>query len=1113
MANEQETTYLKRLKFDPNLFRGWVAKYLSNPRLILLIIFTIITLGVYSYITLPRSLNPEIKIPIVVVSTVLLGAGPKDVESLVTIPLEDSVQGIENIKTITSSSQDSVSVISIEFKSGVDPEKAKTDVKSAIDGVTTLPPNAKVPEVKKVDFENQPVWQFAITSKGDVTSLTRFAKNLQIKLENLSNIKKVTVSGLEEQEIQILIKPEAVSSYNLNPVTLSQAIKTAVSSFPAGTINSQSSSFSVTIDPSIINVTDIRNLRLNLNRQQVNLGDIAVVSQRSKPAQTESYLTIPSKAPTRAISFAVFRTKGINFDVAVRDAQKVVKQDLSNYQGQFELQNILNVSDQITQQFDELQRDFLITVLLVFGILFIFIGGRQASVALFASPLTFFITFFVMKITGITLSFLATFSLLLSLGLLVDDTIVVISAMNAYYRTGKFTPLQTALLVWRDFFVPIMTTTITTVWAFVPLLLSTGIIGEFIKPIPIIVSTTLLASFFVAMAITLPLLIIFLKPQVPKRVSILMRIIIFVVVIAGFVLIIPKTNLFLVELLIFLIWLLIFINTRDLIFARIHHLFKRPKKAQKDDHNYLEHGVFSFSRIDNLYKRLVNRILISPSNRRKTIIMVIIFSVFSYLLVPTGLVKNEFFPKSDVDLLFVNLELPSGTNLDTTKKESVALLNELKNTPETKFVTADLGQSFSPTMGASGGGSNNVLFTVTLTKHQQRHITSSEIANLLRTKMANYQAGKVSVIEESGGPPAGADLQIKLLGDDLTTLDQYAKKLEDFLKTQPGVTNIDQTVKSGTSKIAFAPDQNRLNQAGLTTDLVGLWLRTFASGFNGPKIRLPGDTKDTDSTIRLSSQTETVEQISSVNIPTTTGQVVPLVSLGKLSLEPNPTLITREAGKRTISVTAGVTSGHSVTDLNKKLENYAKTINLPPGYSWKTGGQNEENQNSVTSILQAMLLSFLLIITTMVVQFSSFRKALIVMLVIPLSISGVFIIFALTHTPLSFPALIGVLALFGIVVKNSILIVDKISANLKTGMGFVESIVDGSVSRLEAIALTSFATIAGLIPITLSDPLWRGLGGAIIAGLTFSGTIMLFFIPVVYYYWFRSEYQKPNLHK
>jgi multidrug efflux pump subunit AcrB len=204
-------------------------------------------------------------------------------------------------------------------------------------------------------------------------------------------------------------------------------------------------------------------------------------------------------------------------------------------------------------------------------------------------------------------------------------------------------------------------------------------------------------------------------------------------------------------------------------------------------------------------------------------------------------------------------------------------------------------------------------------------------------------------------------------------------------------------------------------------------------------------------------------------------------------------------------VTAGVKPGYSVSTLNADLEKYANSLSLPSGYRWQTGGVNEQNQESVTSVLKAMLLSVLLIVATMIVQFNSFRRALIVILVIPLSISGVFVIFGLTQTALTFPALIGVLALFGIVVKNSILVVDKIVANIKSGLPYIEAIADGSASRLEAIALTSFCAIFGLIPITLSDPLWRGLGGAIIAGLTFSGTIMLFFIPVVYYFFFKSE--------
>ncbi len=1111
---EHVTEYLKKLTFDPKLAQSYIARYLTNPRLILLLIILICAAGIYSYISLPRNLNPEIKIPLVIVNTVLPGASPQDIESLVTVPLEDAIEGIEKIKTVTSTSQNSVSTITVEFETGIDPEKARTDVQSAIDGVRGLPTDAQDPKAIKIDFENQPFWQFSITG-GDQASLSRFSKVLKDRLDDQTSVDRVTITGLEEQEIQIIIKPESIITYNLNPAILSQSIKTSTQSFPAGTIKTSNSNYALTIDPAVVNIDDIRKLLLNINGNILSLEDVATIVQANKPDQNLSFYTDAQTSPQRAINFSVFRSKSVNINQASLDTKKVIDQTLQEYNHQFVFHNILNTGDEIDKQFNELQRDFILTISLVFIILFIFVGLRQAVVALFSTPLTFFITFTVMSVTGISLSFISLFSLLLSLGLLVDDTIVVISAMSSYYRAGKFTPLETGLLVWRDFFIPILTTTITTVWAFIPLLLAGGIIGEFIKPIPIVVSTTLLSSLVVALLITLPLVIILLKPQIPKRVGVLVRILLLIIILAVFYALVPKNSLILGQILALLILVFVIYNTRDQLRQIIvNQIGKRRKTSDQGFGQYLEHGVISFGRIDNFYRRLLTKILSTSANRRTAIAMVVIFSLFSYLLFPLGLVKNEFFPKTDENQLFVGLELPKGTNIQTSQAQALKILEQLRSTPESNFITATLGQTFSQDFGSGGGDTNNVLFTIVLPDRHERDLTSTEIANGIRLQFQNYQDGKISVTEVSGGPPAGADLQIKLLGDDLNTLDQKANQLTNYLSTQSGVTNPDKSIKSGTSKLVFEPDLAKMARNNITLDNIGLWLRTYASGFSTTKLRLDESntsiesaslSKERDLTLRIGASSNLVENINLINIPTPNGSI-PLSDLGSFKIESNPTLITREDGKRSISVTAGVTAGGSISTLNQNLEKYANSeLNLPPGYSWKTGGVNEENQRSVTSILMAMVLSFLLIITTMVVQFSSFRKAMIVMLVIPLSISGVFIIFALTNIPLSFPALIGVLALFGIVVKNAILVVDKINKNLDAGMEFKESVVDGSVSRLEAISLTSMATIAGLIPITLSDPLWQGLGGAIIAGLTFSGTIMLFFIPVVYFLIFRPQ--------
>lgn len=1113
------TSYLKKLKFDPKLLNSPFAKYLQNTRLVILIVLLVTVMGIVSYNALPRVLNPQIKIPIVTIATILPGASPQDVESLLTIPVEDSVNSLQGVKAITSSSRDSASIVTLEFDSGIDPEKAKAEVQSAVDSVSDLPENAEDPNVQKLDFENTPVWTFTLSSKEDYISLVRFGKTLRDQLKELPSVDKVQTTGLDDEEIQILVKPEKVAMYGVNPMTLAQTIKSVTGSFPGGGLRTEQSSFVVTIDPTVTTIEDLRNIRITAGGNTVLLSDIADVQRRTKPDVANSYFATKTQDPVQTIRFDVYKTSTANITKAVEDAQHLAEEETAKYGNKFTISSVLNTGEEIDEQYSELIRDMSITVALVFITLFLFLGIRQAVIASFSIPLTFLITFIVMNMTGISLSFIAFFSLLLSLGLLVDDTIVIISALTAYYRTGKFTPLEAGLLVWRDFKTAILTTTLTTVWAFVPLLLASGIIGEFIRAIPIVVSSTLLGSFIVAVFITLPLLIVFLKPNLPFRIVVLFRVLGVLAILGIFFALAPKGPLFIPALILFAINLFVYFQVRYFLFRRVQDRIngkvKQTSKTngeKRDFSSYMNHGVINFEIVERKYRSVINAILSSKINRRKTVIAVVIFSIFSYLLVPFGFIKNEFFPSGDQPYLYVSMELPAGTNLTQTNKEAVKLLEETRKIPEVEFATATMRLGIDPGMGYSGAEDNTALITLVLPPEHDRKRSSMDIAQELREKYENYDKGKISVIEVSGGPPAGSDLQINLSGDDLTALDGYATRIEEYLKKQPDVTNVSKSIKSGTSKVVFVPDYQKMLDAGITQDQLGLWLRTYASGFPlKPDAKLnEGTSESQDIVFRTSSTSQEISTINNLSIPTPNGPVS-LASLGKFEMRANPTLITREDGKRTMSVTASVTKGVSPVEKNVELEKFADSLNLPSGYAWKTGGVNEENESSVNSILQAMILSFFLIIVTMVLQFSSFRKALIVMLVIPLSISGVFIVFSVTNTPLSFPALIGVLALFGIVVKNAILIVDKINQNLKYGMDFKEAIVDGAESRLEPITLTSIATIMGLIPITLSDPFWRGLGGAIMAGLFFSGSMMLFFIPVMYYLIFnKSEGKKSS---
>ncbi len=1108
---QRKVSYLGSLKFDPRLWNNWWAKYLVQIRLVIMIILLVCVLGLFGYSRVPRRLNPEINIAIVTVNTILPGASPTDVEQLITIPLEDAVGNVSGIDTMTSFSTEGRSGITIQFKSNVNADKANSDVKSAVDTVNDLPSDATTPNVAKLDFENQPVWNFAVTTDLDTASLMRFSKVLKDRIDESSKVDRITMSGFDNQNVEVEILPERVEELGLNIQQISQALKSAAGSYPAGNVETGTSSFSLSIEKNVTTINDIRNVRVTTGGQSVKLGDIAKISFVSDRNQNVSILASSNIKQKPTVQFFVFKTKTANIDEAEKDVKKIVDDTVKEYGGRFKVVTITNAANEISDEFSNLAREFTTTIILVFALLLIFLGLRQALISSLTVPLTFLASFAVIYALGLSLNFLTMFSFLIALGVLIDDAIVVVAAMTRYYATGKFTPEETGVLVWRDFIVPLISTAITTIWAFVPLLLAGGIIGEFIKTIPIVVTITMASSTLIAIFITLPLMIVFLKPRFPRRVKIFLSILCLLVPVILIAVVTPKNTIFPLILILSAFFVYLTFKIRKSILNESQKVIRQNKYLRPLPRLFSrisDEGILNIEVVAKKYMTLIERVLSSKHGKRNTLIAVVTFTLVAYILVPLGLVKNEFFPGQDSDTLYVSVELPSGTSLSVAKLEMLSLLANLRNTKELLYAVGETGQGYSSSQGRTNT-QNTFLLTLHLTDPSERKAESKQIAEEIRSKFKNYSRGTLTVQEQQGGPPAGADVQITILGNDSQKLDNYADKTIQFLKSTPGTTNINKSITPGTSKLAFELDNDKLAENNLTIDQVAFWLRTYASGFSLDKIKF-GD-EENDIVLRLTSENATPEDLGRISIPSTSGvsqniNQVPLISLGKIILTTNPTSITREESKRTISVTASTTAGHNAQEINNKLAEFAKDgLKLEEGFSWKTGGVNEENQKSIESILQAMILSFLLIFITMVIEFRSFRQTFIALMFIPMSVSGVFYIFALTNTPLSFPALIGILALFGIVVRHAIVVMEKINDDRREGMSIKDAVVDAAGNRLEPVVLTSLAAIIGLIPITLSNPLWRGLGGAIIAGLLFSAAIKLFFIPVMYVLLFPEE--------
>lgn len=1096
---------LDQLSLDPKTRSDFIGKYFRNIRAVLLISILLSGVGLVSFLTLPRELNPKIRIPMVFVNTVLPGADSADVESLVTIPLEDALDGLDGLSKISSTSGTGISTIVLEFESGIDPEKAKADVKSAVDAISSLPDEAKTPIIQVLDFQNEPVMQIAVTPLNENTDLIPLAEEMKRRLKEIPGVREVSDSGLLRNNISIIIRPEILSREHISLTDLSGDIHEALSDFPIGTTQSDMRSFSVGIGSRAGSIDALRNLPIQINGKPRILSQIATISEEPLATNNAVFASSPDMSPKQAVYFNIFKTD--NADITTTGEN--IKKELAKYETELSLHSSIVVDgpDQIDRQFGELTRDFLITIGLVLLLLLLFFGVRQSIIAALSIPFAFLVTFTVIQMLGLAINFIVLFSLLIALGILVDNTIVITAAFTSYFRTGRFTPIETALLVFRDFRGVIFATTLTTIWAFVPLLLSTGIIGEFIRAIPIVVSTSLIVSAFGAVFLILPIIAALFSMSVPRRV----RIFLFILLGTG----IAMVTFFLTKSLLLSLDILLWIGS---IFFGMQMLrrnwpllrerYPRIGKVSTSLGNFADHGLISFDPLALKYERFIQRLLASKSARRKTFVIVIGVAVFSYLLLPLGFVINEFFPKSDEDILFIGVTLPIGTDASKSEIAGKKILEIIHDIPEIVVATAQVGRDIPTDNQGSDSDPNRSLISVHLTHHKERARSVFDIEAEIKKRLEGFEQGEVSVAVLSGGPPAGSDIEIQLRGSEIATLDPIANSIAEYLGNIPGSSNVRITPENGSGKLVFHPDATMLAKNDISaTRMIPLLRAGSLEGLTvKDDLRLGNATEATEVTLKLSpNRFPDPSLFGFLSIRNDAGKNIRLSSLGSFMLEPSSSRITREDGKRTLTISAALAKNVSVSETNKNLLAFADTLNFPEGYDYRTGGVNEENNKSVKSILLAMVLSSFLIFSTMVLQLGSYRKAMIVLLVIPLAVSGVFLFFSLLKIPLSFPALIGVLALFGIVVNNSIIMVDKINKNLEAGMEVSKAVSDGAASRLEPILLTAMTTIVGLIPITLADPIWRGLGGAIIAGLLLSGFMKLFFIPLVYHAWFSEK--------
>jgi len=1106
--------YLARLTFDQRLKKMWLSFFVYKFRVIALMIALISVWGIYSFSKLPRESNPEVKIPIAVVSTVFPGASPSDVEELVTKKIESQISGITGIDTITSTSANSVSSVVVQFDAKLNIDDSIRKVRDAVSNIKNDPPSdANDPFVSEISFDDSPIMTFAISGPYDGFTLYDFAQDIRDELEKIPGIREVGIAGGDQREIEINYSPEKLSYYGITIAQANGAVQSANISVPSGNFEGDIYIYPVRTDGRIYNAEQLQDLSVgSASGTTVLLKDVASVRETAIKKTKISRISSQGQAPTDAVTLSIVKRTGGNIINTVELAKESIDTYVKSIPG-LTYNITLDGAKYIRDDFEQLTNDFFLTIVLVMGVLFLLIGLKEALVAGLAIPLVFFITFGVMDLTGITLNFLSMFSLLLSLGLIVDDAIVVVSATKQYMRTGKFTPEEAVLLVLNDFKIVLTTTTLTTVWAFLPLLFSSGIMGQFLKSIPITISVTLIASLLIALMVNHPLAAILERIRLTKG---------FFFVYTGALLAIAAVLILQSNPVAMAAGLIIFTADALLVYwyekagkpalennqrlvhleAKNDELIKQKLGSHGNENNKsfsarLFHGILNLNAALPLYEKYMSRLIDDTRLRKFFFAGVVALFLVAAALPLTGIVKSEFFPADDFGYMYLNIETPTGYKLSQTDKIVEIVEEKLLGYKQIDNFSTTVGAAASVSTSGGGSGSNKASITINLVEKSQRDLKSYELEEILRNDLARIPNAEVTIVSLRGGPPSGAAFQAQISGDDINELQKIAGDMLPILESVPNTVNASISLKESVPQYTFNLDQSKLAQNNLTAAYVGSVLRTAISGTEVTTILRANEDVKVVAQFDPASIPD-LEAVQNLQILNPSKQPVFLKDVATISLEPSVESIARIDQKRTVilasDITAKTTSNEVLAEFQKKIASYK----LPEGYEITYGGANETNAESVQSIIAAMGLAFILIVATMVIQFNSFIKAAIVLITVPLALIGVFFGMAILNVTLSFPGLIGILALFGIVVKNAIILIDKINLNLASGIIFRDAIIDAGKSRFEAIFITSFCTIIGIVPITLSSITWQALGVSIISGLTVSSFFTLFVVPSLF---------------
>lgn len=1014
--------------------------FLEKRQFSYVLIGTLVIAGAYSILGIPKENAPAIDIPDGIVTAVLPGASSADMESLVTDKLEDQIAGINNIDTMTSSSNDGLSQIVVQFTANADLNRSLQDLRDAVaKAVPDLPADVTAPQVTKINFSDQPIVLVSISGDLPPTEFSALGKSVSDTLKSVVGVSEVNVAGVPLREVDVVVNKEALDQYGLRLVDVISAISASNAALPAGRISMQGVNYDVSFKGGITDPSQIREIAVGSKAGvPIYLRDIALISDGLAPATTYSRLSLDGKPSNQAITLTVYKQSGASIegvaDAVTKEITTLQKTTLSGLH--VYISPSTNQGVQVRKQLGDLTSTGVETVILVILVLLVTIGWRESLVAALAIPLSFLIAFIGLYFTGNTLNFISLFALILGVGILVDSGIVVTEAIHARMRIyGE--PFAAARAALKDYAWPLIAGTMATVAVFAPLFFISGIIGKFIAGIPYTLIFVLIASIFVALGIVPLIAILFTK--------------------------------------------------------------KKENRLEQLQEKYTDE-------ITQWYKRQLHALLLNARNQKRFLWGLGVLFVVSLILPISGIIPSVFFPPDNLDYVYINIEKPQGTTLAQTDLAAREVEELLYGDSDIASFQTTVGQGSALSMSGGASGSNVANITVNLPEGHKK--SSTQTALDLQRRLAPVTDANVQVLQQSGGPPSGAPIQIQFEGDDLNALIIAADKGKQLLSTIPHTTNITTTTQNNGTEFDLTVNRAKATALGLNTMVIGQTLRAAINGTKATSITQPNQNIDVVVKLNLNSayttpantNETTLDSIKNLSINTPTGPVL-LGSVLTDSLGVSNASISHKDKKRIETISAYPDDKTTTTAVVGAFERRIGELSLPAGITVSYGGESESMNQSFQEMLIALVAGIALMFMILIVSFNSFRYTFYLLMIVPLSFIGVFGGLALTGQPLSLTSILGVIALGGVIINHAIILMDSMihHAAEEPDKPAIDVVVDSSATRLRPILLTTITTVIGMIPLSLSNATWGPLAFTIMFGLSFAIVLTLALVPVMFY--------------